>query len=75
MTVGGGTGQIWLDNVGCRGNESTLASCPHPAFGTHNCNHNEDAGVTCNPAGKLLDTDQLVWAVLVKCVLPLNSLY
>ena len=42
-----GNGQIWLDNVNCRGTETTLASCPHLPFGTHNCAHIEDAGVTC----------------------------
>ena len=44
-----GAGQIWLDDVQCRGTELTLASCPHPAFGQHNCAHIEDAGVRCQP--------------------------
>ena len=42
-----GVGQIWLDNVQCRGTETTLAACPHPTFGSHNCVHSEDAGVRC----------------------------
>ena len=46
---GQGSGPIWLDNVLCTGNESTLASCGH--FGvsiTRYCNHRKDAGVRCS---------------------------
>ena len=42
-----GVGQIWLDNVQCRGNETRLIDCPHLPLGTHNCGHIEDAGVRC----------------------------
>ena len=42
-----GVGQIWLDNVQCRGTESRLVDCGHRGFGVHNCVHSEDAGVRC----------------------------
>ena len=42
---GEGSGPIFMDDVGCAGNESTLISCPH--LSNHDCYHNEDAGVYC----------------------------
>ena len=42
-----GAGQIWLDNVQCRGTETRLIDCPANALGSHNCVHAEDAGVRC----------------------------
>ncbi|XP_037834443.1 putative DMBT1-like protein isoform X2 [Kryptolebias marmoratus] len=61
---GEGTRQIWLDNVQCTGEESSLTSCQHDDFGSHNCGHHEDVGVICseslpmpsismNPAGEV----------------------
>ena len=46
-TFGGGTGQIFLDNVGCSGTELYLANCTNNGIGVHNCVHSEDAGITC----------------------------
>ena len=42
-----GVGAIFLDDVGCRGNETNLVDCPHRGVGVHNCHHSEDAGVIC----------------------------
>ena len=47
FNVPAGTGQIWLDNVSCRGTETRLIDCPADPLGTHNCGHIEDAGVRC----------------------------
>ncbi|XP_027138437.1 deleted in malignant brain tumors 1 protein-like [Larimichthys crocea] len=44
---GEGTGPIWLDEVMCAGSESKLTECSHQEIGSHNCDHQEDAGVVC----------------------------
>ncbi|NWQ85715.1 MARCO protein, partial [Burhinus bistriatus] len=47
FTATAGTGQIWLDDVNCRGNEHSIFDCTKSNWGVHNCSHNEDAGVEC----------------------------
>ncbi|XP_035676052.1 scavenger receptor cysteine-rich domain superfamily protein-like [Branchiostoma floridae] len=45
---GAGSGQIWLDNLACRGSETIVGDCRHNGWGSHNCGHGEDAGVVCS---------------------------
>uniref|UniRef100_A0A672HD61 SRCR domain-containing protein n=1 Tax=Salarias fasciatus TaxID=181472 RepID=A0A672HD61_SALFA len=44
---GQGSGPIWYDNVVCTGSETKLSECRHQGIGSHNCGHQEDAGVVC----------------------------
>ena len=46
-SVPDGSGEIWLDNVGCGGSEQSILSCPSNSVGSNNCGHHEDAGVRC----------------------------
>ena len=42
-----GTGNVWLDNVGCTGTEEKLVDCPFNTVGNNSCGHSEDASVRC----------------------------
>ena len=46
-TYGNGSGPIWLSNVQCNGDESSIVVCRHDGWGVNNCKHNQDVGITC----------------------------
>ena len=49
---GSGSGIIWMDDVQCVGNENSIGLCPFNGWAIHNCNHYEDAGVSCAPGNE-----------------------
>ncbi|KAG2469493.1 C163A protein, partial [Polypterus senegalus] len=57
VSYGPGSGHIWLDDLHCQGNESSLWDCRHQTWGQHNCRHKEDVGVNCTEFKMLRLTD------------------
>ncbi|XP_076146832.1 galectin-3-binding protein A-like [Alosa pseudoharengus] len=45
---GQGSGKIWLDDLGCKGSESSLSICAFKGWGVTDCSHSEDASVVCD---------------------------
>ena len=45
---GQGTGIIWLSQVSCQGDESSIMSCSYYPKGVQVCSHRDDASVICS---------------------------
>lgn len=52
-SFGPGSGRIWLDDVTCKGTETSIDKCHHRGWGIDNCAHTEDSGIMCLPRGKM----------------------
>ena len=47
-SFGQGSGQTFMDEVKCVGNETSILDCPYNGWGRHNCRHSQDVGVECS---------------------------
>ncbi|KAI4873075.1 hypothetical protein NFI96_026671, partial [Prochilodus magdalenae] len=56
---GKGEGQVWSEELQCRGNESQIYSCPTSPSLKHNCSHDNDVGLVCGGSVRLVDGGNL----------------
>uniref|UniRef100_A0A3B1JHZ6 SRCR domain-containing protein n=1 Tax=Astyanax mexicanus TaxID=7994 RepID=A0A3B1JHZ6_ASTMX len=52
---GRGEGQVWSEELQCRGNESQIHFCPKSSSLKHNCSHDNDVGLVCAGSVRLVD--------------------
>ena len=60
-SYGAGSGPIWIDDIRCSSNDTSIHSCEKPSWGLTNCGHNEDISIRCleeaDASGSALDTN------------------
>ncbi|XP_030644160.1 scavenger receptor cysteine-rich type 1 protein M130-like [Chanos chanos] len=44
---GKGEGEVWSEEIQCRGNESEISFCPTSSSQRHNCSHDNNVGLKC----------------------------
>ena len=54
---GRGQGKIWMTDVRCTGNESSITQCAHNGLEKGNCSNSNDAGVVCS-TGKRFNSNK-----------------
>ncbi|XP_049326378.1 scavenger receptor cysteine-rich type 1 protein M130 isoform X10 [Astyanax mexicanus] len=52
---GRGEGQVWSEELQCRGNTSQIHFCPKSSSLKHNCSHDDDVGLVCSESVRLVD--------------------
>ncbi|XP_036416784.1 deleted in malignant brain tumors 1 protein-like [Colossoma macropomum] len=52
---GRGEGQVWSEELQCRGNESQIYFCPTSSSLKHSCSHDNDVGLVCAGSVRLVD--------------------
>uniref|UniRef100_A0AAY5F326 SRCR domain-containing protein n=1 Tax=Electrophorus electricus TaxID=8005 RepID=A0AAY5F326_ELEEL len=52
---GRGEGQLWTEELQCRGNESDIYACPTSSTVKHDCSHDSDVALVCADSVRLVD--------------------
>ena len=64
---GQGTGHIFMDDVDCDGNETSIMDCPYRSWGRTIFSHTQDAGVDCFPDGDVCKYTTKIMFLATEC--------